>query len=120
MAREQRFSNGQEIFKEGDRGEGVYVVKEGLVEISGLVASNVRRVFSQLAPGEFFGEMAVLDNKARSACATASGDTVVYFIPRDEMLKLVVRSPALSLGLLREISLRLREFNRQYLTEVLQ
>ena len=120
IAQEQRFGTGQEIFKEGDQGAGVYVVKEGLVEISGLVAPNVRHVFSQVPPGEIFGEMAVLDNKARSACATARGDTTVYFVPRAEMLRLVEQSPTLALGLLREISQRLREFNRQYLAEVLQ
>ncbi len=120
IAQEQHFSSGQEIFKEGDQGAGVYVVKDGLVEISGLVAPSVRHVFSQISPGEVFGEMAVLESKARSACATAREQTVVYLIPRAEMLRLVEQSPTLALGLLREISHRLREFNRQYLTEVLQ
>lgn len=120
IAKEQQFIKGQEIFKEGDEGEGVYVVKSGLVEISGFVAPNVRRVFSQVRPGDIFGEMAVLDNKARSACAVAKEATLVYFIPRDDMLRFVEKSPALALALLREISHRLREFNRQYLAEVLQ
>jgi CRP-like cAMP-binding protein len=64
--------------------------------------------------------MAVIENKPRSACATWPRKTTVYFIPRAEMLALVERSPALALALLREISHRLREFNRQYLREVLQ
>jgi signal transduction histidine kinase len=62
----------------------------------------------------------VIENKSRSACAVAKTDTAVYFIPRVEMLTLVDRSPALALALLREISHRLREFNRHYLQEVLQ
>lgn len=120
VAQEKRFAINQEIFKEGDTGNGVYVVKEGLVQISGLVGQNVRHVFSRVRPGEIFGEMAVLENKPRSASAVAVEETVIYFIPRDEMLKLVENSPQLSLGLLREISHRLREFNRQYIQEVLQ
>jgi signal transduction histidine kinase len=120
IAREQKFAAGQEIFKEGGNGDGVYAVREGLVEISGLVGSEVRLVFSQVGPGDIFGEMAVIENKPRSACAVARQDTAVYFIPRAEMLSLVEHSPALALGLLREISHRLREFNRQYLQEVLQ
>jgi signal transduction histidine kinase len=120
VAQEQRFSAGQEIFKEGDEGNGVYVVQDGLVEISGLVDPEVRLVFYQVGAGDFFGEMAVLENKPRSACAVAKADTKVYFIPRAEMLALVERSPALTLALLREISHRLREFNQQYLREVLQ
>ena len=120
IAREQSFGDGQEIFKEGDQGDGVYVVKEGLVEISGLVGPKARHVFSRVAPGDIFGEMAVLDQKTRSACAVARGNAVVYFIPRADMLRLVERSPGLALALLREISQRLREFNRQYVAEVLQ
>jgi signal transduction histidine kinase len=115
-----RFQNGKEVFKEGDTGDGVYVVKEGKVQISSLVGNNVRHVFSEVEPGQIFGEMAVLENKPRSASAVAVGDTVVFFIPREEMLKLVESSPHLSLELLREISNRLREFNRQYIQEVIQ
>lgn len=120
IAQEKQFAANQEIFKEGDTGNGVYVVKNGVVQISGLVGPGVRHVFSRVHPGEIFGEMAVLENKPRSASAVASDDTTVYFIPRDDMLKLVENSPPLALGLLREISNRLREFNRQYIQEVLQ
>lgn len=119
-ARELTYAADEEIFKEGDLGNGVYVVKDGEVRISSFVGENVRHVFSRIQPGEVFGEMAVLENKPRSACAVASGPTSVYFVPRDEMLKLVENSPALALNLLREISGRLREFNRQYIEEVLQ
>jgi signal transduction histidine kinase len=120
ISREQRYPAGQEIFKEGDKGDGVYVVKDGRVEISGAVGQEGRLVYSHVGPGDWFGEMAVIENKPRSACAVAKDDTVVYFIPRPEMLTLIERSPGLALGLLREISRRLREFNRQYLREVLQ
>lgn len=120
VAREQKFSAGQEIFKEGDDGDGVYIVRDGTVGISGLVDGNVRRAFSQVGPGDTFGEMAVIEDKPRSAGATAKTDVSTYFIPRAEMLALVERSPALALALLREMSNRLREFNHQYLREVLQ
>src|SRR5439155_3528518 len=104
----------------GDEGDGVFVVKNGVVEISILVAENARHVFSQVAPGDIFGEMAVLENKPRSAHAVAKTAAEVYFIPRAEMLALVEKSPALAMGLLREISKRLRDFDQQYLREVLQ
>lgn len=119
-AKERNFSGDQEIFKEGDEGDGLYVVKDGLVRISALIGQNVRHVFSQVAPGEIFGEMAVIENKPRSACAVAAGPTTVYFIPRADMLALVQASPSVAFGLLQEISNRLREFNRQYIQETLQ
>ena len=111
---------GTEIFREGDTGDGLYVVGSGLVQISCLISSNVRHVFSEVGPGEAFGEMAVLEEKPRSATALAKVDTRVHFIPRDAMLRLAESSPQFSLGLVREISNRLREFNRQYVREVLQ
>ena len=120
MARDHIFAAGQEIFKEGSDGDGVYVVQEGLVEISSLVGPEVRHVFLRVGPGDFFGEMAVLEDKPRSASAVAAQPTAACFIPRAEMLQLVEGSPSLALRLMREISHRLREFNRQYLREVLQ
>ncbi len=119
-AEERAFAAGTEIFSEGGTGDGVYAVKDGLVEISGLVGDKVRHVFSEVGEGEVFGEMAVLENKPRSASAVAKKNTTVYFIPRAAMLKLVEGSPLFSLALLRDISNRLREFNRQYIREALQ
>jgi signal transduction histidine kinase len=120
IAQEQKFSAGQNIFKEGDNGDGIYVVKDGLVEISVKVDEATRRAFAQLGPGEIFGEMAVLELKPRSATTTAAKDSVVYFIPRNELLAMVERSAGLSLNLLREISQRLREFNQRHVQEILQ
>jgi signal transduction histidine kinase len=120
IAQERKFSRGEPIFQEGDRGDGVYLVKSGHIEISVSVTRNERRAFAQIAPGELFGEMAVLELKPRSANATAAEDSVVYFIPRDELLGMVERSPLLAMQLLREISSRLREFNQRYTQEILQ
>jgi signal transduction histidine kinase len=120
ITREQRFAAGSEIFREGDPGNGVFVVKDGLVKISCLVSGEACRVFSQLGPGEIFGEMAVIEDRPRSATATALKDTLVYFIPRNEMLVLLQRSPTLAFNGLQEISRRLREFNQLHLREIVQ
>lgn len=109
----------QEIFKEGDVGDGLYVVAEGMVQISGLLSPTVRHVFSEVSPGDMFGEMAIIENKPRSATAIARKPTTIYFIPRDNMLELMEKSATISLSLLRGISGRLREFSRQYIQEVL-
>ncbi len=120
VASEKSFEAGSEIFKEGDPGDGVYIVKTGLVEISVPLGKSARHVFSKVTPGDFFGEMAVLESKPRSASAVARENTTVYFVPREALLNLVENSPALALTLLREISHRLREFNQQHLREVVQ
>jgi signal transduction histidine kinase len=120
IAREQSFAAGQEIFKEGDPGDGVYLVKDGLVEISVMGGQTGRYIFRESGPGEILGEMAVIEDQPRSATAVARKETVLYFIPRVEMLQLVERCPGLATALLKEISHRLRTFNRQYMREVLQ
>jgi signal transduction histidine kinase len=120
ITQERQFAAGAEIFRAGAPGDGVYFVQDGLVEISGLVGGDTGRVFSQLGPGEIFGEMAVIEQLPRSAIATALVETRVYFIPRGEMLRLIERSPALAFGLLQQISHRLREFNQRHLRELVQ
>ncbi len=120
MTQEQQFATGREIFRQGDPGDGVYIVRDGLVEIAHFVDGKEHRVFSRLGPGEIFGEMAVIENLPRSATAIAARDARVYFIPRDEMLALLKRSPGLAFNLLQEISRRLRDFNELHLREVIQ
>lgn len=120
IAQEKRFPAGKEVFREGDPGDGVFVVKDGLVEICGGLTPETRRVFSQIHPGDVFGEMAVIEHRPRSATAIAIRDTTVYYIPRGEMLTFIERSPGLALSLLQDMSHRLREFNQQHLREMLQ
>ena len=112
--------SGTEIFKEGDPGDGVYYIQSGQIHITSFIAKDVKHVFAQIGPGEIFGEMAVLEDKPRSAAAMAAVDSDICFISRDTMLALLERSPAFTRMLLREISARLREFNHQYIREVLQ
>lgn len=119
-ASEKTFSDTQLIFKEGDPGDGLYVVKSGTVEISAVVTDGHRQVLGALPPGEIFGEMAVLDQQPRSACASARGNTSVYFLPREPFHDVIRRFPEAAILMMQEISGRLREFNRQYLREVLQ
>ena len=109
-----------EIFKEGDPGDGIYVIRSGQVEISALIEQKERRVLGRLGPGDFFGEMAVLDSEPRSATATTNQPTSLYFIPRQSMLALLETSPRLAVRLVREFSLRMRDFNRRYIQESLQ
>lgn len=118
---DRRYNPGQIIFQEGDQGDGIYIVRQGIVQISALVGQGQeRKVLTRLRPGDFFGEMAVLDEEPRSATAMAEGETGVYFIPREKLLQMLEGSPRLAVGLVREFSLRMRDFNRQYIQEALQ
>ncbi len=120
VIRERAFEAGTEIFREGDSGHGLYVVIEGSVVITSRFPNGDKCVLGHIGPGDMFGEMAVLDNGPRSATATAEVYSVACFISRENLLDLLHKSPSLSGCLLRETSRRLRDFNRQYLSEVLQ
>ena len=120
VTREAGFAAGAEIFKEGDAGDALYVIKSGRVQISAVIGDGERQVLSRLPPGEVFGEMAVIDNQPRSATAMAEVETTLYVVPREAMITMLTSSPQFSFSMMREITQRLREFNRQYIRQVLQ
>lgn len=118
---EREYEPGAVIFQEGDAGDGLYVVRRGMVQISALLGQGKeRRVLTRVEPGEFFGEMALLDNEPRSATASAETAASLYFLPRGKLLHLLDSTPRLAVSLVREFSLRMRDFNRHYIQEVIQ
>jgi signal transduction histidine kinase len=115
VTRELTFAANQVIFKEGDAGDGIFFVKDGMVQISAVAGYGDSKVLSRIPPGELFGEMAVLDNQPRSASVMAEEPTTVYFISRTDMQMLLDRTPRLAGALAREIIRRFRQFNREVL-----
>ncbi|MBI4872421.1 MAG: cyclic nucleotide-binding domain-containing protein [Candidatus Riflebacteria bacterium] len=103
------YPDGTVFFQEGDPGDVMYVIQEGKVEIARVVG-GVRTVLSVLGKGEYFGEMALLDNQPRSASATACGPTRVMVLSRDNLLERIKDAPHVVLMLLRMMCLRLRSF----------
>jgi len=111
---------GEFIFNEGDTGDAVYVIKEGSVQITTALDAGESSVLSKIGTGEIFGELAALDDASRSASASAETDAVLYRIPREYIVELLGRSPEFTLALVRDISHRLRDFNRQHVRSILE
>jgi signal transduction histidine kinase len=118
------FRAGDTIFTAGDAGDGFYLVESGLVEIVAVAGDHESRSIATIGPGDYFGEMAVVDHAPRSATARAAGDTKTYFLDRELLLNLLAGRPELALDLVREFSNqssnRLRAMNQKYLDDVIQ
>jgi CRP/FNR family transcriptional regulator, cyclic AMP receptor protein len=106
------FPAGAVIFDEGDPGSRLYVIQSGRVRI---VKRNGRRhvTLAQLGAGEFFGEMALLDRQPRSAAAVVDEPARVLELDEAAFERLVTERGEVALRILRRISNRLREANRQ-------
>ena len=112
-----RFAAGSQVFQEGDPGDGLYVILEGVVDIKAKLVSGNDYVLSRMEPGDYFGEMAVFDGEPRSATAVTREAVEAIFIPVQVVQGLVERNASLGAMLVRDSSLRLREFNQRFLRE---
>jgi CRP/FNR family transcriptional regulator, cyclic AMP receptor protein len=113
---EERFREGSMIFREGEKGDKLYIVLDGRVRISKFIPGVGEEALAVLDRGDFFGEMALIDDKARSADAKAhEGDATVLSIDRATLNEILSMDPNASLQFLnllcRMISRRLREIN---------
>jgi signal transduction histidine kinase len=114
------FHPNQVVFAAGDAGDGMYIVESGRVRISAVVGQNEPRVLATIGPGDFFGEMAILEDAPRSATVVAEIETNATFYRRDTLLRLLEQRPGLALSFMREFSGRMRALNHKYLEEMLQ
>ena len=101
-----RYRQQEVIFKEGQAGTFMYLVKAGRVAIA--VGTNVVEV---VVPGGTFGEMAVVDQSPRTARAGTLDETELLAIDRTTLMELVKKQPAFAMALLRGIADRLRHMN---------
>lgn len=84
ICNEQEFKFGQKIFKEGERGNRLYIVAEGEVRISRNVPGSGEEALTILKQGACFGEMAVFDRSERSTDAIANVDCRLITIARPD------------------------------------
>jgi CRP/FNR family transcriptional regulator, cyclic AMP receptor protein len=102
--KERRFNEGSAVTKEGAGGAGFFVIAEGNATVS--VSGEVR---AQLGPGDYFGEIALIDEGTRSASITAATDLLCYGLTAWEFRPFVEEHPDIAWAMLQTLARRLRE-----------
>jgi sulfate permease, SulP family len=108
LMRAQELTAGTLLFREGDPGDGVYVLTQGSISIIG-GGNGSRQRFVSYSPGAMLGELAMLDGGSRTADAIADSDSVVYTLSREKFESLAQTDPVLGERLSRNIALNLSE-----------
>ena len=106
--RVRRYTSGTTIFREGDRGDSLHVVIEGSVRVTVVSVRGEEATVALLGPGEFVGDLALLDGLPRSANAVASQPTKTLMVTRDDFRRWLTERPKASLALLEALSQRVR------------
>lgn len=91
----RRYERGRFVFLQGQAGDALYVVAEGLVKVFVVSEEGDEMVLTTLRPPEVFGELSLIDGGPRSAGAQATEDTTLLHVGRDAMLELLREHPAL-------------------------
>ena len=91
----RRFRRGETVFHVGDPGDALFIVMAGSIKITLPADTGDEAILATLRPGDFFGELALLDGAPRSATAVAIESTETYILARDRFRELVATEPAM-------------------------
>jgi CRP/FNR family transcriptional regulator, cyclic AMP receptor protein len=110
--RERKLRKGQVLFREGEAGEEMFLVREGSILVSKAVTGKVEQVLARFGPGDFFGEMSLFDRSPRSATIQAETEALLLALDRENLNGLIQVNPraaaALFQGLVHVFIERLR------------
>jgi len=92
--RERRMRKGEVLFRTGDPGDELFLIRTGSIVVSKPVTGRVEQVLSRLGPGEVLGEMSVFgDERTRSATIQAETDAVLLGLHRDNVNRFIESNP---------------------------
>jgi CRP/FNR family cyclic AMP-dependent transcriptional regulator len=99
---------GTPLFRAGDKGDAMYLIQSGRVRIAVNDDDGKEILLAELAQGDFFGEMAIIDGKQRSADATVIDDARLSVLSREDFLRFINTNPGVALEMLSAVFHRLR------------
>lgn len=109
---------GETLFNAGDYGESLYIVDSGQVELYIRDTAGQKIILKVAEEDDIFGEISMLDNRPRSATATALTDAELFVLDRDDLLLLFQKKPDAGLNMLASLSSMLRDADNLLRTRV--
>jgi CRP-like cAMP-binding protein len=116
LATRKRYPKDGVVFFENEAGDTLFMVAEGRVKVTILGDDGREIILSVLGPGEFFGEMALLDNEPRSATTIAAEDSELVSLSRADFEGVLAHNPGIMSSLIKVLTARLRHANHQIST----
>ncbi len=111
VAWQNEYPANRAILIEDAWGNAVYFILEGWVRVRRIVANKTETTIAVLGPGDFFGEMAILDESPRSTDVVAMSRTEIMAVPSQKFIHVLMREPNLNYRMLQLMAQRLRQTN---------
>lgn len=106
-----RLSAGTTVFRQGDPGGSIYVIRSGRVRVV-KEAHGRRRIVAKLGPGDFFGEMAAVTGRPRSATVEVIDDAELLKVPAEKLQEMIAGRAEIAIRMIRHLAERLEGANR--------
>lgn len=113
IAIDRLYHRSESIFMEGEEADGFYIVADGQVKIFKTSLDGKEQILHIYGPGNPFGEVPVFSGSRFPANAQALVESRILFLPRNAFVRLITANPSLSMNMLGELSMRLRQFTIQ-------
>jgi len=108
---EVTFARGATLFREGERGDRLYVITSGKIKLGHSASDGRENLLAVLGPGEMLGELSLFDPGPRTATATAVSDATLTELPHSQLLPWLKAHPSVAMPLLGALAHRLRRTN---------
>jgi CRP/FNR family cyclic AMP-dependent transcriptional regulator len=116
LSSRRRYPKDQVVFFENEEGDFFFMILEGRIKVTILGDDGREVILSVLGPGDFFGEMALLDNEPRSATAIAVEDSELLSLHRTDFQSVLTENRSITSALIKSLTARLRKANHQIST----
>jgi CRP/FNR family transcriptional regulator, cyclic AMP receptor protein len=116
VSNRRRYPKDSVVFFENEQGDFFFMILEGRIKVTILGDDGREVILSLLGSGDFFGEMALLDNEPRSATAIAVEDSELLSLHRSDFQSVLSDNRSITTGLIKVLTARLRRANHQIST----